>query len=289
MSVYITLSKGQLALIDDVDADWLAQWKWYLNKGGYAQRHRPRTEPGSRAIHMHRVVLERKLGHPIPEGYQADHINGDRLDNRRENLRLASAADNTHNSAKPRTNTSGYKGVHLFRQTNRWQVYIAINGKWLHLGYYDDLIIAARVYDAAARRYFGEFARPNFPDQPTTSETEKLLDDALNHQFSSRYIGVSWRPDNQRWRAYVKVNGRLKSLGNFDTQEEAARARDRAAKAIFGDAVVLNFPDEDDSAARTEAPVPLRAKYTSACSSAVWTRLSTAATDTSGSRLLVGG
>jgi hypothetical protein len=96
-----------------------------------------------------------------PRGMPVDHINRDSLDNRRCNLRLCTPAENVRNSKIPTTNTSGYKGVTWYRRGRKWHAHIQINGKTIHLGYYNDKLAARDAYDAAATKYFGAFARPN--------------------------------------------------------------------------------------------------------------------------------
>ena len=100
---------------------------------------------------MHRVIL----GLPTGDPRHVDHANGDGLDNRRVNLRLASMTENARNQ-RVRLHSSQYKGVSAFRRTHRWTAAI-------HLGYFLTERAAAEAYDDAARRLFGEFARCNFP------------------------------------------------------------------------------------------------------------------------------
>jgi HNH endonuclease/AP2 domain len=87
-----------------------------------------------------------------------DHINGDRLDNRLENLRLATDLQNMHNCPKTSRNKSGYKGVHWDKWRNSWRATIRVNGKSIKLGRFDDPALAHKAYCAAADRYFKEFA-----------------------------------------------------------------------------------------------------------------------------------
>ena len=93
-----------------------------------------------------------------------DHIDGDGLNNRRSNLRPATPSQNNANRRKSRQNTSGFKGVSYYHRTSRWRAYVGVDGKAIHLGYFDTAIDAARAYDAAALEHFGEFARINFPE-----------------------------------------------------------------------------------------------------------------------------
>jgi hypothetical protein len=106
---------------------------------------------------MHRVVMR------VNEDAMYDHINHDKLDNRKENLRLATSTQNNRNRRKRSdTTTSQYKGVSWHGRSGKWQVHIRVNGKGINLGYFILELDAAYVYDKAARYYFGEFAYTNF-------------------------------------------------------------------------------------------------------------------------------
>lgn len=106
----------------------------------------------------HRVVWEMFNG-PIPIGMQVDHINGDKTDNRLENLRLATNAENARNSGPQRNNTSGLIGVSMRKANNRWVSYIQANGNRISLGEFDTKGLAAVARAKAAIRYHGKFAR----------------------------------------------------------------------------------------------------------------------------------
>lgn len=151
----IKLSNGMFALVDDEDFDLVAAYKWRVCGSGYAFRTHKK-----KSIFMHHMILD------APGGYLRDHINGDRLDNRRSNLRLATALQNSANAKRRSDNTSGFKGVYWNKQIRRWKVQIRDGAKRIHLGYFHDVMDAARAYDAKAKEFFGEFARLNFAQYP---------------------------------------------------------------------------------------------------------------------------
>lgn len=166
----IYLTQGQVAKVSPHRFAELNQWRWQAqwNASGrcfYARRSAPRREDGSRggAIWMHRYILS------LPSGgiLSADHINHDSLDNTYENLRVATVTEQRRNRRIHRTNKSGYKGVYLkkWRNETRWGACIQVNKKNMTLGYFRDKIEAARAYDAAASKHFGDFAHLNFPLQ----------------------------------------------------------------------------------------------------------------------------
>ncbi len=114
---------------------------------------------GNKSFLAHRVVMAMCLD--TWEFGFVDHINGNKLDNRRENLRLCSNAENLRNS-KPRGGSSKYKGVCFHNQNKNWISNITIDGKTIHIGSFDDEVSAALAYDEAAKRLHGEYARINF-------------------------------------------------------------------------------------------------------------------------------
>lgn len=156
----IELTKGQVAIVDDEDFEYLAQWRWYFNpttKGGegfgYAVRMAPNEYNPRRKIWMHLEILK------PPSGMQGDHKNGNSLDNRRCNLRLATAAQNTQNRRCFSNNKCGVKGVSP--HVKGFTANINVNGKRRYLGKFKTVEEAKAVYDLAAIDLHKEFARLN--------------------------------------------------------------------------------------------------------------------------------
>ncbi|GAG28472.1 unnamed protein product [marine sediment metagenome] len=108
---------------------------------------------------MHRMILG------VEKGVDVDHINGDGIDNRRFNLRACLRSENGRNRRLSKNNKSGYKGVCWNKSCNKWVAQIKYNYKEYSLGCFFCIIKAAKAYDKAAREYFGEFARTNFPEE----------------------------------------------------------------------------------------------------------------------------
>lgn len=155
----ISLSNGMKVKVSEGDYERAAQYNWFTmnceNRKLYAYAWINNTN-----ISMHSFIL----GNEVPEGHEIDHANLDGLDNRRENLRPATRSQNMANCPKRKgTHSSIYKGVCRLRD-NYFKAYIMHQYRRIHLGYFKCEEDAARAYDEAARRYFGEFARLNFPD-----------------------------------------------------------------------------------------------------------------------------
>lgn len=149
----IPLPNGDCTVVDDEDFDVLNRHKWSVTNKGYVVRAGPR--PKRRQILLHRVVNQ------TPDGLQTDHINGNKLDNRRCNLRSATNTTNQWNSkhAPRSTNTHGFKGARFDKRFNAYHSQITVNGKSHYLGYFKDPQSASKAYFAAAKRLHGEFAR----------------------------------------------------------------------------------------------------------------------------------
>jgi len=154
MAREITLTYGQVALVDDADFDAIvAVGKWYAKPG-------VDTFYACRTFYLSGRQWTGRM-HNFVTGWDfVDHVNGNGLDNRRENLRPADDSKNMMNSRVGRHNTSGFKGVS--RDGNRWAARISLRGRTINLGGFATPADAARAYDEAAVFYFGEFARPNF-------------------------------------------------------------------------------------------------------------------------------
>jgi hypothetical protein len=147
-----SFAKGDAFLFDIADLPLIQRHTWHPGKRGY-----PATHIRCRTVVLHRLLF------PEADGVEIDHINGDKLDNRRANLRACTHQQNGFNQKRRQTNTSGYIGVSFSPRLGCFEAYIHHNGKKHHLGLYADSAAAARVRDCVARLLFGEFARLNLP------------------------------------------------------------------------------------------------------------------------------
>lgn len=150
---YIELTKGQRAIVDDEDYEWLNQWKWCAVQDDH--RYYAIRRLGHRRIAMHRVIINASNDQFV------DHKNNNGLDNRRDNLRLATSSQNQHNRRKQTSESSSiYKGVRRYR--NGWEASIKLKNKEIWIGVFKTEHQAALAYDLWAHDLYGEYAKPNF-------------------------------------------------------------------------------------------------------------------------------
>jgi hypothetical protein len=142
----VPLSQGAFAVVDGRDAERVSAHHWHL-RCGYAAAH-----IGGKHAPMHRFILD------APPGWEIDHKNRDRLNNRRGNLRVATRSQNQANSGTRAA--SGFRGVLWDAQRGKWRAYINNTT----LGRFEGIEDAARAFDGAARARYGEFAVLNFPE-----------------------------------------------------------------------------------------------------------------------------
>lgn len=141
----VNLTKGKVALIDDEDLLVVAKYNWHTSNPGYART----SLKGGKKLYLHHLLMGDVM---------VDHINGDKLDNRRQNLRIATKGQNSSN--RKSYSKAGFKGV--LANGSGWMAQITINKKRIYLGQFKSPEEAARAYDKAALEAFGEFASLNF-------------------------------------------------------------------------------------------------------------------------------
>ena len=152
----IPLSRGKYTKVDDTDFEWLSAWKWYCSSSGYAIRTvNDLAGTGgkrSRTIHMHREILGTVDG-------IVDHVNGDPLDNRRDNLRECTHAQNMWNRKHQSTSRSKLKGVTKNGMSPGYISRISVDSRSIYLGSFKTDMEAHLAYCAAADAIFGDFSR----------------------------------------------------------------------------------------------------------------------------------
>jgi hypothetical protein len=152
----IRLTQGQVAVIDDEDYERISKYKWHAAWDKTTESFVAMGWVDGKKAYMHRFILGLK-----PRCGQVDHINQNRLDNQKHNLRPASASQNGANRRKRKGTISRFKGVCWHARNKKWFARIRVNGMGLHLGNFDNEEEAAMAYDKAAKNAFGEFALTN--------------------------------------------------------------------------------------------------------------------------------
>lgn len=155
----IELTQGFFALVDEEDYEKLNKYKWHIRRCGnmiYAVTaiYIKGGNGKKKTIQMHRMVMgdSEKV---------VDHRNGNGMDNRKSNLRFCTQRQNQQNRYFKKGN-SKYKGVYWDKQLNKFRTRIRVDGKLIHLGCFTNEIEAAKKYDEAAHKHFGEYAKTNF-------------------------------------------------------------------------------------------------------------------------------
>jgi hypothetical protein len=156
----IQLTQGQAAIVDDEFYESVCRHKWCVAKRGtmtYAVSRIKSDDGSSRVVYMHRFVMQLygELHGRI------DHRDRNGLNNQRSNMRSATAVQNGQNRGAAKRSKHGLKGIHYRPDCNKWRALIKADGRPIHLGYFATRELAAAAYDAAATKYFGEFANLN--------------------------------------------------------------------------------------------------------------------------------
>jgi len=153
----IPLISGGVAIIDDGDAEIVAPFRWTQAKSRRGLTY-ARSTCHRNGVRMHRLILGAKLDE------QVDHDNGNGLDNRRENIRIATPSKQAMNRRRKENAAGPYKGV-TQHVGGKWQAHIQKDGRLARIGLFSTAEEAARAYDRMARLVHGEYARINFPRQ----------------------------------------------------------------------------------------------------------------------------
>jgi hypothetical protein len=202
------------AIVDKTDYETITSRSWWLNNTGYAYSY----ERGSpKKLLMHRFIMR------PPQDMVVDHINGDKLDNRRSNLRICTQRENAMN--KP----SIEHGVSYRKEYNRWRAYITVNGKQVSLGHYSTREEAIKARLSSEAYYYGKFgnaelssAKDFIPNKGERDLTRARIESA------SGYKNIRWDGERQAYRVLYKRNKVLTYVGSFKSLQEAIDARNEA-------------------------------------------------------------
>jgi hypothetical protein len=215
----IPLTRGLVTLVDDIDYERFRHLKWHANNCNYAIR-----TVAKRSVFLHNCIMD------VSGGGIVDHINLNRLDNRRANLRITTRSGNQQNSFQS-NNTSGMRGVSRHSKSGKWM--LQFNGNYL--GLYDDLESAAYAYNQEAVKAYGPHAFQNkLPDGFVPKKRKQSSSIA-------GYRGVVWDKSIRKWHARLGTQ----HIGTFLTPEEAAFAYNQVSTRVNGlKAFVNELPPE---------------------------------------------
>lgn len=212
--MFLVTNAGKFFQIDEQDIQVLARYPYIcIGSDGYVLVGKSFLDTKYR---LHRLLLN------CPKNLVVDHINHDRLDYRRSNLRICTHSENNQNirKTKKENHTSQYKGVRWHKRDKKWEARIQLNKKQIFLGQFTSEILAAERYDDAAEHFFKQFAHLNFPMRQTGPF--RMQQPLKRH---SKYRGISFdktRKSNP-WTACVQNKG-TRWQERFPTEQEALQA-----------------------------------------------------------------
>jgi len=213
----LVTSKGDKILLDVADAQYFKKHygAWFVTSHGYAATD-VRDRGKSKRVYLHRLVLARKLKRDVEKNLHTDHVNGNKLDNRRENLREVTPKQNTWNTHTEPSGVCGYRGVSRLKLSDNYRAYINVGRKQIPLGVFATAEEAAYAYNLEVTKRRGKFAKlNNVPAVVLKPITFKVGESGLR--------GV--RSCGNKWVARKKIKGVEYHIGVFTTLEEAEKAR----------------------------------------------------------------
>ena len=226
----IALPSGQEVLLDKEDCERLKGFRYYLHKKGYAYRF----DVNRKAVYLHHDVIGKQ------EGKVVDHINGNKLDNRKFNLRHITNRQNILKAQKARArgSSSDFKGVCWNKEAKAWSVNVTSDGKQHHIGFFRDEKVAAYAYNCTAKKLFGEYAFEN--NVPECDWESQKIPNRKDGTGKSKFRGVSFITKSGKWQVHITHNYKSIYLGCYEDEISAAKAYNEAAIKYKGDKAKLN-------------------------------------------------
>lgn len=227
----VETTRGEFT-IDRGDIELIKNNTWWINNHGYVYSRNYKNNSKTT------IYLSRYLMNP-PKGIEIDHIDMNKRNNRRSNLRLADRVTNNANKGKSRRGKGSYKGIKQVSNGD-WSSHLILNQKSISIGTYVSEIAAANAYNFYVKQYLGEYARLN--------ETP-LMEDWYNYRvkrgLKTKYIGVTKRPGGtpKPWQAFINREGRRYCIGHFHNDKDAAKFYNVEAIKLMYDLPKLNIID----------------------------------------------
>ena len=230
----IQLTQNKFTIVDDEDYGELNKRNWYANLNRSVKTYyavRKDYQLNKKNIHMHRVIMN------CPKDKFIDHINGNTLDNRKENLRICTGTQNQGNMKIHKDNASGIKGITWDKSRKKWKAQISINNKSKHLGLFSDKLKAKAAYTKAAKQYFGEFYSDGIKKENVNlinkmNSIKLIKEKRINSNNTSGIKGVGYHKRDKKWFSSISINGKRTYLGYYFCIADAKAAYDVAAGNI---------------------------------------------------------
>lgn len=215
------------AIVSAKDYKKVNGWRWSKCSQGYVVRYHKRPDGKETKIRLHHIVLP-------PTGDKIiDHINRNKLDNRRENLRLATYSQNGMNRGVNVNSSTGFKGA--IKESGKYVSKITVDGRSIYIGTFNTPEDAAKAYNVMAEVHFGEYAHLNDIDHSDFNIEKSRV------RNYGKYRGVCYHKRDKKWQASRSHKGIKYYIGQFDSEVEAARAYDEFLINELGIYKDLNF------------------------------------------------
>jgi hypothetical protein len=232
--------ENEVVLLDDEDYEFITEcYNLHIDRNGYVQcrvKKKFKNIGLFTSLSLHKLLIN---PYKTGRGINVDHIDGNKLNNQKVNLRICLHKENMRNR-KLQGGSSKYKGVYWNNKLDCWSVQIKVDTKNIYIGCFTNEIASANCYNHWAKQYFGEFALLNDVLYMSPEEYNKYK---KGTNKTSKYRGVIFDKREGRFKAQIWDNISKKNLqlGYFDLEEDAARTYDNKAKELKGEKARLNF------------------------------------------------
>jgi len=218
MEIKSSGKKESIILVSPEDYEELSKFKWFINNGGYAHGN-----CDGKMYKMHRFIMKPS------DNYVVDHINGNKLDNRKINLRITSTQKNNENKRKIQSKlpSSDYLGVCKIKNNNKYHAVCKYDGKTYNLGNYNDEKTAAEMRDTYIVQNKLDHMTLNFPDKKEKYLKSDVIKPSKKQENKCGYYGITYNKKNNKYTTKIKINKKTIHIATSNTMIEAAKAYDK--------------------------------------------------------------